>query len=358
MRVVVAMSGGVDSAVAAAILKEQGHQVIGITMRLLEQPAGADGRGCCGDDAVESARRTAGQLRIPHYVLDMRAEFEREVVADFVSEYARGRTPNPCIRCNEALKFRRLVERAEALGAQAVATGHHARIRLHPGGGWRLLRGRDAAKDQSYFLYRLTQDRLARVLMPVGELTKAEVRERARALGLTAAAHRPESQEACFVPDNDSVAFLRRRRPELFRRGPILDETGRQVGTHDGIAGLTLGQRRGIGVALGERRYVVAIDVERNTVVVAGAASARVRGVEAGDICWVWPGAREVRTGVTARVRSQGQDVPVRVDYAAPDRLLVFFEEPQWLPAPGQAVVLWQGAVVLGGGVIERAIRE
>jgi tRNA-specific 2-thiouridylase len=357
MRVLVAMSGGVDSAVAAALLREAGHEAIGVTMLLFDPPAGPGGRGCCGSDGVASARRVAGQLGIPHYVADFRAGFRQAVIDDFIEQYARGRTPNPCIRCNDELKFRALFDRAASLGAEAVATGHHARVRADSTGGWRLCRGHDPVKDQSYFLYRMTQDQLARAGMPVGELTKAEVREKARALGLVVA-ERDESQEVCFVENDDYAAFLRQRRPGMFRPGPVLDTAGREVGRHDGIAAFTLGQRRGLGIAFGERRYVVGIDAERDAVIVGGADSARVNVVEAGNVNWVWPAAREVDTVVTARIRSQGQDAPARFRLTGPDSIRVEFEEPQWLPAPGQAVVLWQGACVLGGGTIERAFKE
>lgn len=357
MRTVVAMSGGVDSAVAAALLQDQGHEVIGITMHLFDVPSGPGGRGCCGQEGIDAARRVAGQLGIPHYTADFRAEFRRCVIDDFAEQYALGRTPNPCIRCNDELKFRALVERASALGADTVATGHHARVIRHEDGGWRLGRGRDPVKDQSYFLYRLKQEQLARVAMPVGELTKPEVREKARALGLVVA-ERVESQEVCFVEDDDYAAFLRARRPEMFRPGPVLDAAGNEVGRHQGIVAFTLGQRRGLGIAFGERRYVVGIDPERNAVVVGGADSARVRAVEAGDVSWTWPAAREAEGAVIARVRSQGQDAEARFIHTGPDGIRVEFAEPQWLPAPGQAVVLWQGPVVLGGGVIERVIRE
>ncbi len=356
MRIVVGMSGGVDSAVAAALLKDQGHEVIGVTMLLFDLSSGPGGRGCCGDAAVESARRVAGRLGIPYYTADFRADFGRCVIEDFETQYALGRTPNPCIRCNTELKFGKLIERARTLGADAVATGHHARVVGHAG-AWRLCRGRDPFKDQSYFLYRMTQDKLSQVAMPVGELTKSEVREKARALGL-AVAEREESQEVCFVPDSDVGAFLRARRPELFRPGPVTDLAGNVLGQHDGIASFTLGQRRGLGIALGERRYVVRIDIETNTVVLGDADAARVRVVYAGSVSWVWPAARNEVSRVTARVRSQGQDAPARVTHTGPASIRVEFEEPQWLPAPGQAVVLWQEQLVLGGGIIEHAARE
>jgi tRNA-specific 2-thiouridylase len=357
MRVVVAMSGGVDSAVAAALLRDAGHEVVGVTMLLFDGPVGPRGRACCGDDGVRAARRVARQLGIPHHVVDFRVEFREDVIGDFENAYARGRTPNPCIRCNEALKFGLLTERARGFGAETMATGHHARVVDRGGGDWRLERGRDPVKDQSYFLYRLKQDQLARVAMPVGELTKPEVREKARVLGLVVA-EREESQEVCFVEDDDYAAFLRARRPELFRPGDVLDRSGRVVGRHDGIAGFTLGQRRGLGIAFGERRYVVGLDAESNAVTIGDAEATRVRAVEAKDTSWVWPAAREVEGPVTARVRSQGQDVPARFRHTGPDSIRVEFEEPQWLPAPGQAVVLWQGPVVLGGGTIERAFKE
>jgi tRNA-specific 2-thiouridylase len=359
MRVVAAMSGGVDSAVAAALLKAQGWDVVGVTMVLWEAAAGrqSDGRGCCGSQAVRDARRAAAKLGIPHYAWDLRQEFEAGVMDDFCAEYAAGRTPNPCIRCNERVKFGALLERVSQLGATHLATGHHARLE-QVGGMWRLLRGKDLRKDQSYFLYTMTQEQMARVLMPVGNRTKSEVRELARGLKLPVAERR-ESQEICFVDGDDHVAFLKARaRPELFRPGPVVDEQGRVLGEHQGLVGLTVGQRKGLGLAFGERMYVTRIDVAGNAVVLGPEREAYGRVVEAGDVRWTSGRAPDAPVRVSARVRYQGRGGDALVEPFAAVRARVTFDEPQWAPTPGQAVVFWQDDCVLGGGTIESWFRE
>ena len=353
MRVAVAMSGGVDSSVAAALLKRQGHEVVGVTMRFLDQdPAEAGGgRGCCGMLAVRDAARVAATLGFPHYPLDFRQDFERDIIEDFCSEYARGRTPNPCIRCNEKVKFRVLLGRLQELGAERLATGHYARVTQDGNGSWQLRKGVDERKDQSYFLYTLTQDQMARVLMPVGELTKAEVRNLARSIGLPVA-DKAESQEICFIPDNDYPGFLRRRRPEMFRPGPVLDSSGNEIGRHDGIAGYTVGQRRGFGIALGERRYVVSIDAERNTVVLGAEEECRSGQGIVEDINWVSGSPPEARFDAVVKIRYQHPGARARVEPLEGRRARVTFDEPQWAITPGQAMVFYNGDVVLGGGTI------
>ena len=352
------MSGGVDSSVAALLLRRDGYDLVGLTMCLVEEdtrPARA-GRGCCGVGAVVDARKVASRLGMPHYVLNFREVFEELVVADFVEEYARGRTPNPCIRCNERVKFRVLLRRAEELGCSCLATGHHARIDRGPGGEWRLRRGADGRKDQSYFLYTFTQEQLARVLMPVGAHTKDEVRGLAAAAGLPVA-DRPESQEICFVPGDDYVAFLRDRRPGLFRPGPVLDTGGNVLGEHRGIAGFTVGQRRGLGIAFGERRYVVRLDPERNAVVLGSEQEACGREAPVDELSWVAGRAPVPRFRATARPRYRHPGAPAEVSVGAGGRADVTFDEPQWAITPGQALVLYDGDVVLGGGTITRTDR-
>jgi len=308
----------------------------------------------------------AAKLGFPHYTWDFRKEFEAAVIEDFCSEYGRARTPNPCLRCNEVLKFTELLGRAAQLGAGLIATGHYARIRkvqtancklqAEDSGGmrtaWQLLKGIDASKDQSYFLYAMTQEQLSRVLMPVGSYTKVQVRELARKLDLPVA-EKPESQDICFVPDNDYEAFLKRRRPELFRAGPVLDVSGNILGQHEGIAGFTKGQRKGLGLAFGERRYVVRLDPEKNAVVLGTEAEVRERVVEAGDARWV--SGREpagpFRAHASVRYQSKGGDA--LVEPLDGNRVRVTFDEPQWAPTPGQAVVFWQGDCTLGGATIE-----
>jgi len=384
MRVLVAMSGGVDSSVAAALLKEQGFEVVGVTMRLYDEEGHtspksevrssrfgdrnsafgvrADGlRGCCGFSGSRDAARVAAKLGFPHYTWDFRKEFEASVIEDFCAEYGRGRTPNPCLRCNEMVKFTELLARAAQLGAELIATGHYARISRDTGDCPRmgtvpktmsLLRGVDASKDQSYFLYAMTQEQLSRVLMPVGGYTKTEVRALARKLELSVA-EKPESQDICFVPDNDYGAFLRKQRPELFRPGPVLDVAGHVLGQHEGIAGFTIGQRKGLGLAFGERRYVVRLDPEKNAVVLGTEKEAYGRVVEAGDARWVTGTEPAGPFRAHAKVRSQGQGGAATVDPLEGNRVRVTFDEPQWAPTPGQAVVFWHDDCVLGGATIE-----
>jgi len=358
MKVVAALSGGVDSAVAAAFLKEQGFEVIGVTMRLYEEgPERKDGRGCCGSRAVREARRVAARLKIPFYALDFRPQFEAMVIDQFCTEYAQGRTPNPCIRCNELLKFGLLAERARQLGAGKVATGHYARIGRDEAGRRRLLRGADKGKDQSYFLYVLTQEQLGRTLFPVGDLSKARVREIARELKLPNA-DKPESQEICFVPDDDYAGFLRVRQPELFRAGPVLDTGGNVLGGHQGIAGFTTGQRKGLGIAFGERRYVVRLDSEQNAVVLGTEEEAYGSVVEAESVNWVTGEAPARSFRARAKVRYQGEGGSAQVQPLDGNRVRVAFDEPQWAPTPGQAVVFWQGEELVGGGTIVSSSRE
>ncbi len=349
MKVAVAMSGGVDSSVAALLLRRQGYEPVGLTMRLRD----------AGPRLAEDAFRVADRLGMPHHELDLRREFEELVVADFVAEYARGRTPNPCVRCNQRVKFGVLLRRAEELGCRYLATGHHARIRKTDA-GHRLLRGVDTAKDQSYFLYTMTPDRLARVLMPVGDHTKAEVRELAAGAGLPVA-RKPESQEICFVPGDDYVAFLKARRPELsaedelrtaFRPGPVLDTSGRVLGEHDGVAAFTVGQRKGVGLPLGERYYVVRVDAARNAVILGTRDEARGRTARVEDVNWVAGGPPAASFTAQAMVRYRHAGARALVEVEPGGAVAVRFDEPQWAIAPGQSMVFYEGDVVLGGGTI------
>ena len=353
MKIAVAMSGGVDSSVAAHILKEQGHEVIGLTMKIW--PCGADdgggGRTCCDPDSIRDAERVAAELGIRHYTLGLRGAFESAVVNEFLTEYAAGRTPNPCITCNRLIKFDPFLEKADALGATHLAAGHHA-IVAHggPGGASVLRKGRDRSKDQSYFLYALTQRQLPRVLMPIGAMTKEEVRAAARAAGLSVS-ERPESQDVCFVPDGDVAAFFRLMRPDAVRPGPIEDQDGNVLGEHGGIALYTVGQRSGLGLSRPRPTYVVRLDAARNAVVVGDDEELYSSELTAGDLNWIagTPPAREFR--VEAKIRYAAAPVPCAAAVEE-ERLRLVFDEPQRAIAPGQSAVLYEGDVVLGGGVI------
>jgi tRNA-specific 2-thiouridylase len=337
VRVLVALSGGVDSSVAAAMLLDEGHEVVGVTMKLW---GGAQDSGCCSVADVEDARRVAQQLGIAHHVFNFTEDFEAHVVAPYVSAHARGRTPNPCIECNRHVKFDRLLARAEHLGFDMVATGHHARISADG----LLRRAADAGKDQSYVLYRLTREVLARLRFPVGTLTKTEVRRRAAALGLRTAA-KPDSQDTCFITSGGGrEAFLRTRIP--LHPARVVGRSGAPLGDVDAVELVTLGQRRGLGGGGGQRRYAVAVDVPGATVTVGRLADLLTRSVALDDVTWV--GAAPPRaTPVTAQASAHGRALPASWDAAAS---AVRFDAPQRRPAPGQAVVLYDGDVVLGGG--------
>ena len=358
-RVVVGMSGGVDSSVAAALLVEQGHDVVGVTLRVWpwREPDGAERRfgSCCSPEAVGDARSVAQRLGIPYYLLNTEREFAETVIDGFVGEYAAGRTPVPCVACNRDVKFGSLLGRARAWGAAAVATGHYARITRDEATGRHLLwRGADPRKDQSDFLWPLSQEQLAAARFPVGDLTKDEVRERARALGL-ATAEKPESQEICFVPDDDYRAFVRARAPEAFRPGPIVDTAGRVLGEHRGLAGYTIGQRRGLGVSGPRPLYVTALDPERNALVVGPAGAVEVERIWAEQVNLIALEALSRPIRVAARIRHGHVPAPATVEPAGPGRVSVRFDDAQRAPAPGQSVVFYEGDLVVGGGVIARA---
>ena len=351
------MSGGVDSAVAAARCRAAGHEVIGISLRL----AAGGGGSCCSLDDFHDARAVADRLGFPHYVFDLADEFERRVIRPFVAEYVAGRTPNPCARCNRHLKFGVLWERARALGARWLATGHYARIGTDPATGRPYLRtAADAAKDQTYFLFALGPTDLAHTLFPVGELTKAEVRAEAAALGL-AVADKAESMEVCFVPGGDTAGFVERHAPaEALRPGPIVDETGRELGRHAGVHRFTIGQRRGLGLASGSgvRRYVRALDAGTATVTVSDAAGLRARGLVAREVSWTSGAAPAPDTPLAVRIRHRHPPVPARLARADGADTMVLFEGDGPAVTPGQAAVFYRGDAVLGGGWIAEALAE
>jgi tRNA-uridine 2-sulfurtransferase len=358
-RIVVGMSGGVDSSVAAALLVEQGHDVVGITMRVWSANASAEptaGFGsCCGTEAVEDARRVARALGIPYYLLNMEDEFDLKVIAPFATSYGEGRTPVPCVSCNSNLKFGSLLGRAQAWDAAAVATGHYARVEHDAASGrYLLLRAKDVAKDQTDFLWPLRQAQLAAARFPVGALTKDQVREHARRLGL-ATADKAESQEICFVPDDDYRGFLRRRDPSLFQPGPIVDRAGRRLGTHRGIAAYTVGQKRGLGLATGRPLYVVDVDADGNTLRVGEAAELDRTRLVATAVNFIACEPPERPLRVEAKVRHGHQPAPATVYALGEDTVEVVFDAPQRALSPGQSVVFYSGEVVVGGGIIARA---
>jgi tRNA-specific 2-thiouridylase len=353
MRVVVAMSGGVDSSVAAALMAEAGHEVIGLSMQLYDQRDGEVRFGtCCTIDDLHDARRVAARLGIPHYIVNFEREFETHVVSNFVSEYAAGRTPIPCVHCNGDLKFATLAARAEGFGADAVATGHYARVERDAATGRYLLkRGCDAAKDQSYFLFTLTQAQLAHAAFPVGALDKQAVRAQARALDLPVA-DKPDSHEICFVPDGDQAGFVEKH-GGAGAGGAIRDVEGRVVGTHGGVHRFTVGQRKGLGLSSPIPLYVVGIDAANETVTVGPRAALERRSVTARQVNWIAGYAPPIASRATAQIRHRHPEAAATISPLDDDRVQVEFDRPQSAVAPGQALVIYDGDVVLGGGWIE-----
>ena len=357
-RVVVAMSGGVDSSVAGALLREAGYEVVGVAMRLAPEPAHSASRRatCCSHEDFEDARRVAERLDFPFYVVDLREDFAARVVGNFVSEYLAGRTPNPCVMCNREIKFDRLWQRARALGADFVATGHYARTDRDLNGRFHLLRARDTAKDQSYFLFSLTQAELARTLFPLGAITKAEVRARARQLGL-GNADKPESQEICFVPDGDYAGLVERATSrDRIRPGRIVDHAGTTLGAHRGVHHFTIGQRRGLGFASSEPMYVREIQGDTGTVVVGRREELYSAGLLAKDVSLVDASRTAGRLEVEVKTRYRQNSVPAVLALAAERRAEVRFLARGPAVTPGQACVFYRGEEVLGGGFIERAL--
>jgi tRNA-specific 2-thiouridylase len=353
MRIVVAMSGGVDSSVAAALLAEQGHDVVGLSMQLYAQGDTAAGRfgSCCTLDDLNDARRVAHAVGFPHYILNFERQFQETVISNFVSEYASGRTPLPCAHCNSDLKFSTLLERARAFGARRVATGHYAQVEQN-GGRWRLKRSVDREKDQSYFLFSLTQDQLASAVFPVGSLTKTRVRDEARRLALQVA-EKPDSQEICFVPDGDYAAFVASAAPRVAEAGAIVDERGRRLGAHGGIHRFTVGQRKGLGVSSPAPLYVLRIDADSGDVTVGPRSSLDRTTLTASGVNWVALDEPAAWMPVTAQIRHRHIPATGRVRALEKARAEFVFDTAQPAITPGQAVVFYDGDVVVGGGWID-----
>jgi len=353
-RVLVAMSGGVDSAVAAALLHEQGYDVAGVTLRLYTEPNETvlrSKRACCGIEDIADAREAAQRIGIPHYVLNMEREFERDVIDYFVDEYAAGRTPNPCLACNQHVKFSTLLDRAVAMGCDLLATGHYARVDQHEG-RYRLRAAVDATKDQSYVLYTLDQRALAQTLFPLGALEKSETRAIAARFGLGVAA-KPDSADICFVPGGDYRELLRER-GVVTAAGAIVTTDGNEIGRHDGVTDYTVGQRRGLGLGGGQRQFVTAIDTELNRVIVGGEHELARETLSASDPFWVGK-TPTVGETVQARIRYHATALPASVTALSSDGFVLDFDSPARAVAPGQAAVLYHGDEVIGGGTIEAA---
>ncbi len=357
-KVVVAMSGGVDSSLTAALLVHQGYDVIGATMQIWDsEREETDDRGCCSLSAVGDARRVADKLGIPYYVLNFRQLFQETVVDYFVAEYAAGRTPNPCIACNRYVKFEGLLQKALALGAEYVATGHYARIGYDDARGRFLLRkGVDQTKDQSYALYHLNQRTLKHFLMPLGEYTKAETRQLAREAGL-AVADKPDSQEICFVPDDDYQSFLAAKAPASLKPGDIVDTHGRVLGRHKGLPLYTVGQRKGLGIAAGRPLYVVALDTDRNQVIVGDDNDVFASELIAGDLNYIAFDELTAPLSAAVKIRYSAREAPALITPQGDGQVRVSFETPQRAITPGQSVVFYDGDIVLGGGIIGKVVR-
>ena len=351
----VAMSGGVDSSVAAALLVEQGYDVIGATMKLFCYGDDVPDRPCCSLDSINDARRVCQQLGVPHYVLNLESAFGRDVVDNFVQEYARGRTPIPCVRCNTFTKFRDLLRKADAIDAQWIATGHYARIT-----GGTLHRGLDPRKDQSYFLWGIHRDVVRRMLLPVGDRTKMETRAVAHRLGLEVVAEKTESQDICFVPDGDHTKILRKQlgadAPSL-SPGPVLLTNGSRVGTHDGFARFTIGQRRGLPGGFRVPMYVVDIRADERAVVIGPREELLGRGVLARELNWLTD-APALGARVSVQVRHRAPAAGAEIVRLTPDEVELALDDPVAAITAGQSLVVYDGSRILGGGIIESSRRS
>jgi tRNA-specific 2-thiouridylase len=383
-KVLVGMSGGVDSSMAAYLLQERGYDVEGLSLFLCDSPAGNGEGSCCSVRTAEGAAATAHQFGIPHFTADVRALFREKVILPFVNAYKEGLTPNPCVLCNRLVKFPVLLQEAEKRGASFVATGHYARIeqprnrtcvaQVPEHDLFMLKKGVDKKKDQSYVLHALQQNVLGKIMFPLGDSGKVDIREKAKDLGLVSA-EMPESQEICFIKEKNYFQFIQDFLPETQRPGPIVDMDGNVIGTHKGVSGYTIGQRKGLGLSVPEPLFVIRIDASLNTLHVGHAGDARLREFLVGSINWLCRPDRLPNPGhalppgvfkATVKVRSTMQDQPAAVHLSVTDtqgsgdeeeeRARVVFDKPQWAPAPGQSAVFYDGDIVLGGGTIRKSV--
>jgi tRNA-specific 2-thiouridylase len=357
-KVVVGMSGGVDSSVAAYLLKEQGYEVIGVTMQIWQDDERSlieENGGCCGLSAVDDARRVANVLDIPYYVMNFKEDFKRDVIDYFVKEYKEGRTPNPCIACNRYVKWESLLQRSLAIGADYIATGHYAKVVQLDNGRYTLKMSKTSRKDQTYALYNLTQDQLSRTLMPVGDYTKDEIREIAENISVRMA-NKPDSQEICFVPDNDYAKFIEDYSGDVFEQGNFVDTKGQIIGRHKGIVHYTIGQRKGLGLNLGRPGFVVDINPETKEVMIGTDTDVFSSGCVATDINLMAIESIDREQEFTAKIRYSHKPAKCKVQLRDDGKLECIFEEKQRAITPGQAIVLYDEDIVIGGGTIIKRI--